>query len=260
MASKPNKAAKNSHCAEWRSLLSVMSQKSADVNNQQTVRRYFNIVQGGASSIVVLDSLLLSKVFAKVKRKKLVIAENEKQSDDRIRQRRDAYIFLNDIEERLENVARAELSAGREQIQKIYDAFGDDEVGEEELSTFTERVKKFYEEANKSQVNVKEVSLDGIKRTAQIEKAISDIASVLDENDPLTIIMAFSGDPILTLKPLVEIIENIEKEVVKANNILNTKRASLETDGAEDSGEYRYSEELKNIQENKLKLEGMANA
>lgn len=260
LASKPNKAANNSHCTEWRSLLSVMSQKGADVNNQQTVRKYFNIGQGGASSNVVLDTLLLSKVFGKVKRNKLVIAEDEKQSDDKIRLRRDAYALLNDIEERLDNVAKAELSAGRKQIQRIYDAFGDDEVGEEELSTFIERVKKFYEEANKSQVNVKEVSLDGIKKTAQIEKAISDIASVLDENDPLTIIMAFSGDPITTLKPLVEIIENLEKEVVKANNIMATKKASLGTEGAEDTGEDRYSEELKSIQTNKQKLEGMVNA
>ncbi len=259
LASKPNKLSNNSHSTEWRSLLSVMSQKGADVNNQQTVRRYFNIGQGGASSNVVLDSLLLSKVFGKVKRNKLVIAEDEKQSDDKVKLRRDAYTFLNDIEERLDNVAKAELSAGREQIQRIYDAFGDDEVGEEELSTFTERVKKFYEEANKSQVNVKEVPLDGIKKRDQIKKAISDIASVLDEDDPLTIIMAFSGDPIKTLKPLVEIIENLEKEMVKANNIVTTKKATSGTDWAEDSVRDRYSEELKIIQANKQKLERMVN-
>ena len=42
-----------------------MSQKSADVNNQQTVRRYFNIGQGGASTNVVLDAIALSKSFWK---------------------------------------------------------------------------------------------------------------------------------------------------------------------------------------------------
>ena len=79
-----------------------MSQKSADVNNQQTVRRYFNIGQGGASTNVVLDAIALSKVFGKVKKSRLIIEPEEKQNDDRIKQRRDAYTFLNDIEERIE--------------------------------------------------------------------------------------------------------------------------------------------------------------
>lgn len=84
-ASKPNKATSNSHCSEWKSLVSVMSQKSADVNNQQTVRRYFNIGQGGASTNVVLDAIALSKVFGKVKKSRLIIEPEEKQNDDRIK-------------------------------------------------------------------------------------------------------------------------------------------------------------------------------
>ena len=196
LASKPNKATSNSHCSEWKSLVSVMSQKSADVNNQQTVRRYFNIGQGGASTNVVLDEIALSKVFGKVKKSRLIIEPKEKQNDDRIKQRRDAYTFLNDIEERIESVAKSELENGKVKLQRIYDAFGDNEIGEDELTEFISRVKKFYEEANKAQVNVKEISLDGIKKVSILEKAILDIAAVLEEDDPLTIIMAFSGDPV----------------------------------------------------------------
>lgn len=135
-ASKPNKATSNSHCSEWKSLVSVMSQKSADVNNQQTVRRYFNIGQGGASTNVVLDAIALSKVFGKVKKSRLIIEPEEKQNDDRIKQRRDAYTFLNDIEERIESVAKSELENGKAKLQRIYDAFGDNEIGEDELTEF----------------------------------------------------------------------------------------------------------------------------
>lgn len=142
-ASKPNKATSNSHCSEWKSLVSVMSQKSADVNNQQTVRRYFNIGQGGASTNVVLDAIALSKVFGKVKKSRLIIEPEEKQNDDRIKQRRDAYTFLNDIEERIESVAKSELENGKAKLQRIYDAFGDNEIGEDELTEFISRVKNF---------------------------------------------------------------------------------------------------------------------
>lgn len=256
-ASKPNKATSNSHCSEWKSLVSVMSQKSADVNNQQTVRRYFNIGQGGASTNVVLDAIALSKVFGKVKKSRLIIEPEEKQNDDRIKQRRDAYTFLNDIEERIESVAKSELENGKAKLQRIYDAFGDNEIGEDELTEFISRVKKFYEEANKAQVNVKEISLDGIKKVSILEKAISDIAAVLDEDDPLTIIMAFSGDPVTTIKPLIDIIDALETEIAKANTIIANKKAALGPDGEDSVDNNRYSAELESINKSRQKIEGM---
>lgn len=258
LASKPNKATSNSHCKEWNSLVNLMAQKGADKNNQQTVRKYFNIGQGGASKIIVLDALTLSKVFGKIKRNKLAIPEEEKQRDDKIKQRRDSYVFLNDIEERLDNVSKAELSITREIIMKVYDAFGDDDVGEEELLELVNRAKNFYEEANKTQINISEASLDGVRKSVkQIEKAISDIVGVLDEDDPLTVIMALSGDPITKLKPLIELIDKLENDVVKANNLVATKKAGLGSDCVADDSEVRYLEELKSIQANKSKIEGM---
>lgn len=256
-ASKPNKATSNSHCSEWKSLVSVMSQKSADVNNQQTVRRYFNIGQGGASTNVVLDAIALSKVFGKVKKSRLIIEPEEKQNDDRIKQRRDAYAFLNDIEERIESVAKSELENGKAKLQRIYDTFGDNEIGEDELTEFISRVKKFYEEANKAQVNVKEISLDGIKKVSILEKAISDIAAVLDEDDPLTIIMAFSGDPVTTIKPLIDIIDALETVIAKANTIIANKKAALGPDGEDSVDNNRYSAELESINKSRQKIEGM---
>lgn len=257
LASKPNKATSNSHCSEWKSLVNVMSQKSADVNNQQTVRRYFNIGQGGASMNVVLDAIALSKVFGKVKKSRLIIEPEEKQNDDRIKQRRDAYTFLNDIEERIESVAKSELENGKAKLQRIYDAFGDNEIGEDELTEFISRVKKFYEEANKAQVNVKEISLDGIKNVSILEKAISDIAAVLDEDDSLTIIMAFSRDPVTTIKPLIDIIDALETEIAKANTIIANKKAALGPDGEDSVDNNRYSAELESINKSRQKLEGM---
>ena len=259
LASKPNKATSNSHCSEWKSLVSVMSQKSADVNNQQTVRRYFNIGQGGASTNVVLDEIALSKVFGKVKKSRLIIEPKEKQNDDRIKQRRDAYTFLNDIEERIESVAKSELENGKVKLQRIYDAFGDNEIGEDELTEFISRVKKFYEEANKAQVNVKEISLDGIKKVSILEKAILDIAAVLEEDDPLTIIMAFSGDPVTIIKPLINIIDALEIEIAKANTIIANKKAALGPDGEESIDNNRYSAELESINKSRQKIEGVVN-
>lgn len=259
LASKPNKNTSNSHSKEWNSLLSVMEQKNAAKNNQETVRTYFNIDQGGGSKVIVLDQILLSKVFSKVKRNHLAISEEEKQSDDKVKLRKDAYVFLSDIEERMESVAKAELELGREKLEKIFDAFGDDEIGEDELTEFVDRAKRFFEEANKTQINVKECRLEGEKKLHTLAKAISDISSVLDENDPLTILMAFAGDPISTIKPLLEFIDSLKNEVQKAKNQIAIKKSGLMGFDGVEEGE-RYIEEKKNIVEYKEKLERMVNA
>ena len=258
LASKPNKSTTNSHSAEWKSILSVIAQKRADLNNQETVRRYFNIGQGGASTNVVLDAVALSKTFLKIKKNRLAI-DAEKQSDDKIKQRRDAYTLLADIEERIESVANAELTIGREMVQRIFDAFGDDEVGEDEINEFVSRAKKFYEAANKAQVNIKEVSLDAIKKVSSIEKAIADVAAVLDESDPLTIVMAFAGDPVSVIKPFIEIIDAIENEMVKAQNQINAKLLALGDSGEEPDVHNRYGEEVKTIDANKKRVERLVN-
>ncbi len=247
LASKPNKAVTNSHSSEWKSLLNVMAQKGADVNNQKAVRKYFNIEQAGARSMVVLDALSISKVLSKVKRNRLIIEKDEMQEDDRIKQRRDAYELLCDIAKRLDDVAKAELSIGCEKVQQIFDAFGDDEIGEDEISAFIERVKKFYEAANKAQINIKEISLDGIKKVSAIEKAISDIATVMDEDDPLTIIMAFAGDPVSIIKPFIEVIDGIEAEMIKAKSQIAMKLSLLGSDDEGDNQQNRYANELKSL-------------
>lgn len=255
LASKPNKATTSLHSNEWKSLLNVMSQKGADQNNQQTVRKYFNIGQSGASGVIVLDSINISSIFSKVKRNKLMVEDG--QLDDAIKQRRDSFALLNDIQDRIQSVAKAELEIGRETLQKIYDAFDDDEIGEEEIEEFIKRIKDFYNEADKAQVNVKAIPIDGIKKGSLIEKAISDIASVQDEEDPLTIIMAFSGDPVSILKPLIDVIAALENEVSKANSIIADKRIKLGMDNDSNGENNQYTEELKSIKASKKKLEGM---
>lgn len=259
LASKPNKTTSNMHSSEWNKLLTVMSQKNADKNNQDTVRKYFNIGQAGASKIIVLDSIALSKTFSKVKRNRLQIEDSERQNDDRITQRRDAYTFLADIEERIEAVAKAELEVGRSKVQLIFDALGDDEVDETIISEFVTRVKKFYDAANSAQVNVKEISLDPLKKTANLEKAILDIANAMEEEDPLNIIMAFSGDPVSVITPFVDIITNLEAEVEKANLQIKTKLDALGADGGNSESENRYKTEQEVISQCKEKIERMVN-
>ena len=117
-------------------------------------------------------------------------------------------------------------------------------------------MKKFYEAANKAQVNVKEISLDGIKKVSTLEKAIADISAVLDETDPLNVIMAFSGDPVTVIKPFID---TVETEMTKAKNQISSRMAELGFDSENDNNQNKYAEEMKCIKSNRDSVERLVN-
>lgn len=240
-----------SHCNEWISLLSVMHQENADEINKATVRKYFNLIQGDESrGMIVLDAVNLSKAVRKVKTNKLQIPEEDILLDDRVKLRKDTFSFLADITSRIDNVAQAELSKAKKVIQPIYDCFDDDEIEDEDIEAFLDKVSKFYKVAiEDTQINLKSISLDTVKKASkQISKAISDIGAAINEDDTLTLLMAFSGDPIGTLQPLLDLIEQVSKdmdEVDRQLSIRNNNLGSTEEDGEKNE---RYKNEMNLIE------------
>lgn len=244
-----NHSAKNKntwHSNEWNSLLTVMHQKDADLINRETVRQYFNLLQGSASgSVVVLDAINLSKTIRKAKTNKLQIPEEDFQLDDKVKLRKDTYAFLNDIVNRIENVANAEVDIAKKAIQIVYDCFDDDEVEEEDIDTLLMKVNQFYKEIDKTQINIKAFAIDGVKKAIkQIAKAIGDITRVLDEDDPLTILMAFSGDPVGVIQPLIELIKQVEKDISETNKQISSRKSLLGNIKTDEESGTHYKTEL----------------
>lgn len=255
-----NHQAKNKntwHSNEWKSLLTVMQQKGADAINRETVRQYFNIVQGStAGSVVVLDAVNLAKTIRKVKTSKLQIPDGDLQTEDKVKLRKDTYSFLMDITSRIGSVARAEIDVAKKTIQPIYDCFDDDDVEEDDINEFLSKVNQFYKEIDDTQINIKTASTDGIKKgLKQIAKAVGDITKVLDEDEPLIVLMAFSGDPIGTIQPLVALINQVSGDIAEAEKHIINRRNNLGVSGSSEEDENHYREELSVI-ESDLKLLG----
>lgn len=234
------------HTNEWNSLLSVMHQGDADLINKDTVRQYFNLLQGSATgAVVVLDAFNLSKTIEKVKTNKLQIPEVEIQADDKVKLRKDIYSSLTDITSRIDNVAKAELASAKKAIQPIYDCFDDDCIEEEDIDALLTKIRVFYKEIDKTQINIKTESLDGVKTAVkQITEAIGDISNVLDEADSLTILMAFSGDPIGVLRPLLALINQVSVYIAEVDKQIVKRKNNLGASGSEEDNNNLYKEEI----------------
>jgi len=257
LCSRLPKAKNSFHSNEWNSLLALMHRGDADVINRTTVRRYFNLVQGDEQrSMIVLDAINLAKTIRKVKTNKLQISEEDMQVDDKVKLRKDVYSYYSDIVDRIDNVAKSELSVAKTIIQPIYDCFDEDEIDDEDIDAFIEKVSKFYKEVENTQINIRSVQTDAVKKTSkQLAKAISDIGAVMNENDPLTILLAFSGDPIGVLQPLLALLNQIEHDVAEVDKQLAIRKNNLGVvDGEPDESE-RYQEEIIKIDQNERILE-----
>ena len=245
----PAKNKNTYHAKEWKSLLAMMHQKDADVINRATVRSYFNLIQGSAAgSVVVLDAINLSKTIRKVKTVKLQLPIEEIQSDDKVKLRKDTYSFFADITSRVDNVAKAELAIAKKWIQPIYECFDDDDIEEEDIEVLLSTISSFYKEVDNAQINILSVSVDDVKRTIkQIVKAIKDINRALDEDDSLTVLMAFSGDPIASIQPLVALINRVSNDIKEAEKQINAKMSPLRSFGFEEDRRNLYKAEIATI-------------
>ena len=158
------------------------------------------------------------------------------------------FAYLKDIVERIDNVAKAEVANAMSTIQKIYDYFGTDDIDEDDIRELASKVKAFYDEINTDMFSVGFYSADPVKKAAsQIAKAISDIGEVLDEDDPLTILMTFSGDPLSDLQPLMDLFKQLDTDFEKIEKQLATRKQNLGNIGETESGDTRYADDTDTI-------------
>jgi hypothetical protein len=154
-----------------------------------------------------------------------------------------------DITSRINSVARAEIQVAKKAIQPIYDCFDDDDIEEEDIGAFLTKVNQFYKEIDDTQINIKTTSTDSVKKgLKQIAKAVGDITKVLDEDDPLTILMAFSGDPIGIIQPLLDLINQVSRDSIEAEKQIIIRKNNLGEAGFCDDDETHYREEISVIE------------
>ena len=245
------------HASEWTSLLTVMHQENADNINKNTVRQFFKLLQGNSTgSVVVLDAVNLSRVVRKVKTNKLQIPENEIQVDDKVKLRKDTYSFYVDITNRVDKVAKAEIAVAKKAIWPIYECFDDDDIEEEDIENLLGKIMEFYKEIDNTQINIKAVSINGVKQAIkQVAKAIRDISNVLDLEDTLTILMAFSGDPIGMLQKLLTLINQVSADITEVDKQITIRKKNLGVLGAEEENDDLYKAEIASIDEDIALLE-----
>lgn len=235
-----------SHSREWLDLASLVARDGETMH--ETVRQYFNIVQGGGGSIVVLNEPAFNEKLSRLKNKKLQIPEEKLNLEDPVKLRRDVYAKAKDIMDRVDKVAQKELEKAYLILQDIYECYGCNEIEEDDINDFVETTGQFYAEANNSRINIQAITqqIDAIKKTAkQIAKAIRLVEDAREATDALTILLTFSGDPISRLIPFQELLKRVKSTAQTVQTKVAERMAALgETDSAISATDRYYAENV----------------
>lgn len=235
-----------SHSREWLDLASLVARDGETMH--ETVRQYFNIVQGGGGSIVVLNEPAFNEKLSRLKNKKLQIPEEKLNLEDPVKLRRDVYAKAKDIMDRVDKVAQKELEKAYLILQDIYECYGCDEIEEDDINDFVETTGQFYAEANNSRINIQAITqqIDAIKKTAkQIAKAIRLVEDAREATDALTILLTFSSDPISRLIPFQELLKRVKSTAQIVQTKVAERMAALgETDSAISATDRYYAENV----------------
>ena len=217
-----------SHSKEWLDLAALVARDGESMH--ETVRQYFNIVQGDGGSIIVLNEPAFSEKLSKLKNKKLQIPEEKLNLNDPVKSRRDVYSKAKEILDRADKTAQKELEKAWLILQDIYDCFGCDEIEEDDIADFVETTSRFYAEINNARINVPAITTQvaAMKKSAkQVAKAIRLVEDAREATDALTILLTFSSDPISNLIPFQELLRKVSNTILTVQTKVADRTAEL---------------------------------
>lgn len=239
------KKLKNGHVKEWNSLIEYLSQQNRDKNNKDTIKQYFNIRMGTDTALsFVVDTVKLDSILKKLRNCKFEIKEEEQQIDDPVKGRKAIYEYYNELLYRIKKVAEKEKKQGSEKLEVIENTFEDDEITSEDINHLCHRIEEMKKLLNEIQISFPQVKTDVVKKTSsRIADAIKTIQSVMLEENYLNLLIAFSGDPMGTIDPLLVMIDDLSKMVYNIESKIKERECKLENDNY-DMVDNDYSDQL----------------
>lgn len=250
------------HQDRWTSLLQLMRKEDAAWQNRKMIRRYFDIPQGDGGRNIVLNAMELARALDRIKRARLNLSEQEVRllESDPVKPRRDVYVYLKLITDRIDSVVQQERQKGEQLCARIGADLDCEALAEEDVQDFIASVENFYAEANKAQFNVlRPTVVDEVKKNARrIAQAIGVVASAADEQDCLTVLMAYAGElnPIPLLSLLCDLLDKLSADLEKVQKDIRIRHQNALEGGVDPKGTATFEAQLKLLDEDLRMLEG----
>ena len=211
-----------------------MGQDGREAENRKTVRQYFDLPQGEGGRVLVLNDLEFTRTVQRLK-KNGYEAAGERGGPDPVKGRQDVFAYYDGIRSRMSVAAEAEQKRAEPLLSKIRESFDGEEIGEKDIRALADAAENFYKTVSDAGINITYYNGGAVKKGAEkIAKAIRTAEKGMGETNPLEILMTFSADPLLTVEPLLKLLERLEKDFEKADREIAAREKNLEAMGEDD--------------------------
>ena len=216
----------NHHTSDWNALARIIKRNAE--SNHKTILDYYNLIQGtSGGSLKVFDYLSFDRALHNVKNKLVSLVLEPAIENEVIKARRDIYFSLQEVYNRLDTVLDNEQEALRSVYSIVTEAL-DEDVEEDDITDLTSAAERFYNKVNEVQFNIGIADCSYVKQNANhIANAIKNIKTILDSDSKVEMLVLMSKDPCLTVNPLVELLQKLDQDLIKANQNIEFKKAEL---------------------------------
>lgn len=244
----------NGHTKSWNDLLRIVN-GSDGAEARTCVLQYYNLVQGDVVHSInyEFDALAFNKAVKGVIKTGLHYETVDLQLDDPVKKRRLYSEYLKKIIDRLDIVVNDEKAMLALQLANIEKSVSlDDLESTTDIEDLIDEIGKFYSQAQKSHISIAiHYDLSKInyckRNVEQIVKAINVAKQVAQTRDTIESLLLLSRDPLVCLKPFVELLNLAAADLEKTNSEVEMRMKTYKTENP-DLGDTPYSRQQQIIE------------
>lgn len=230
------------HASSWYEIHNFIynDPKSADAYTSSV--RYFNLIQGMQinSTNYVLNYPLYQDAVKEIRKSGFTIDESELNDvESSVKDRREIFELAVKTISKIHKVTVDEASSARTTAVEVIEFFDnidiEDELEASDIRTMLNDILNFYQKALEAGISIGMAPKEKIELLKSNAQGIANAMRVLQENysceDDITVLMAFSSNPIGIVLPFLELLKKVNDDVTKADFMMHNEKETLTRKG-----------------------------
>jgi len=232
------------HSQAWYDLHQFIYNEPKAPDSYTASVRYFNLIQGVNINTdnYVLNYSLYQAALKEIRRSGYVLDENELNDTEKaVKDKREIYELTQKVIAKVHKVVVEESALARKTALDILRYFDNIDIGKDELEASDIRnlineIYDFYQKAYAAGINLGNIEknkFDTLKNAASdIAKAMVILQKDYSDEEDISVLYAFSSNPIGTASPFLEMLRKADKDIDTAHEQMRSEKEALTRKGS----------------------------
>lgn len=231
------------HSQAWYDLHNFIYNEDVSAEAYTASVRYFNLIQGLVinTGSYVLNYTLYQAALKEIHRSGYVLNDNDLNDTEKaVKDKREIFELAQKILAKVHRVAEEESALARQTAVNILQFFDnidiDDELEASDIRNLINEIYDFYQKAYATGINIgiiEKTKFDSLKNAAyDIAKAMVILQKDYSDEEDISVLYAFSSNPIGTVLPFLEMLRKADKDISTAHEQMRSEKEALTRKGS----------------------------